>query len=118
MIDLHFIFVTNLGNETSQYPLSCGTNANISRGYNQTGACACNQGFTGLNCAIIATKTLVALAALGAGLIALIVILALLGAAMCGGGAIAVYDLNDIYFNYNLIDSIQYFHLSVFLLLC
>jgi hypothetical protein len=46
-----------------------------------------------LNCALIGKKTLVALAALGAGLIALIVILACLGAAMAGGGAAAVYVL-------------------------
>jgi len=78
------------GNDTGLYLLSCGNNANISRGYNQTGACACFQGFEGLNCVIAGKKTLLALAALGAGLIALIVILAILGAAMAGGGAAAV----------------------------
>jgi hypothetical protein len=71
--------------------MDCGDNANTSRRYNQTGACACFAGYTGLNCALFGAKTLVALAALGAGLIALIVILALLGAAMAGGGAVAAY---------------------------
>jgi hypothetical protein len=71
--------------------LDCGDNANTSRRYNQTGACACFQGYTGLNCALFGAKTLVALAALGAGLIAMIVILAIVGAAMAGGGAMAAY---------------------------
>jgi hypothetical protein len=83
--------VAKYGNDTAAYPLSCGANANISAAYNQTGACACYQGFTGLNCGIVGSKTLVALAALSAGLIALIVVMALLGAAVCGGGAVAVY---------------------------
>jgi len=78
------------GNDTGLYPLSCGQNLNTSKKYNQTGACACFQGFVGLNCAIIGRKTLVALAALGAGIIALIVVLAILGAACAGGGAAAV----------------------------
>jgi len=63
---------------------------NASRANNQTGACACFQGYTGLNCALIGKKTLIALAALGAGLIALIVVLALVGAAVAAGGAAAV----------------------------
>jgi len=72
------------------YLLSCGTNANQSKEFNQTGACACFQGFVGLNCAIVGRKTLVALAGLAAGLIALIVIAALLAAACASGGAVAV----------------------------
>jgi hypothetical protein len=78
------------GNDTGSYPLSCGDNANESRKYNQTGACACFQGFVGVNCALIGSKSLVALAALGAGLIALIVILAIVAALIAGGGAAAV----------------------------
>jgi hypothetical protein len=78
------------GNDTGLYLLSCGTNANKSKEFNQTGACACFQGFVGLNCAVEGRKTLVALAALSAGIIALIVLLALLGAALAGGGAAAV----------------------------
>jgi hypothetical protein len=78
------------GNDPGLYLLSCGKNANISKSFNQTGACACFQGYEGLNCGIVGKKTLVALAALGAGLIALIVILAVLGAACAGGGAAAV----------------------------
>jgi len=78
------------GNDSAYYLLSCGTNANISKSYNQTGACACFQGFQGLNCAVAGDKKFIALAALGAGLIALIVILAILAAALAGGGAAAV----------------------------
>jgi hypothetical protein len=78
------------GADEGLYLLSCGKNANKSKSFNQTGACACFQGFEGLNCGIFGKKTLVALAALGAGLIALIIILAILGAALAGGGAAAV----------------------------
>jgi len=78
------------GDDTGAYLLSCGDNANKSREYNQTGACACFQGATGINCALIGKKSLVALAALGAGLIALIVILAIVAAIVAGGGAAAV----------------------------
>jgi len=81
----------NHGNDTGAYDLSCGTNAATAKKNNQTGACACFQGFTGLNCALIGKKNDVIIgAALGAGLIALIVIMALLGAAIFGGGAVAV----------------------------
>jgi len=83
--------IRNYGNETGDYKESCGTNANVSRGFNQTGACACFQGFVGLNCALVGrNNALVLAAALSAGLIALIVILAILGAALAGGGAAAV----------------------------
>jgi hypothetical protein len=78
------------GNETGLYLLSCGTNANQSKEFNQTGACACFQGFVGLNCALEGRRTLLGLAGLAAGLIALIVIAALLCAALAGGGAVAV----------------------------
>jgi len=78
------------GNDSAYYLLSCGSNANISKSYNQSGACACFQGFNGLNCAVVGDKKFIALAALGAGLIALIVILAILAAALAGGGAAAV----------------------------
>jgi len=78
------------GNDTGLYLLSCGNNSKVAQANNQTGACACFAGYQGLNCALIGTKKLIALAVLGAGLIALIVLLALLGAALAGGGAAAV----------------------------
>jgi len=79
------------GNDSTKYDLSCGTNADFARKNNQTGACACVKGFTGFNCANIGKSNNVIIgAALGAGLIALIVILGLLGAAVFGGGAVAV----------------------------
>jgi hypothetical protein len=78
------------GADTGLYLLSCGANANTSKSFNQTGACACYQGFIGLNCLIVGKISNIVFAALGAGLIALIVILAILGAALAGGGAAAV----------------------------
>jgi len=83
--------VKKFGNNTGAYPQSCGNNSARAKANNQTGACACFQGFSGLNCAIVGKKNDVIIgAALGAGLIALIVIMALLGAAIFGGGAVAV----------------------------
>jgi len=78
------------GNDTSLYLLSCGNNSNVSKANNLTGACACYQGKQGLNCLVPGAFNKVVFAALSAGIIALIVILALLGAACAGGGAAAV----------------------------
>jgi len=78
------------GNDTTKYEISCGNNSALARGYNQTGACACFPGFSGFNCALGGSRSVALIAALSAGLIALIVLMALLGAAVAGGGAVAV----------------------------
>jgi len=68
---------------------NCGKNANATAKNNQTSACACYSGASGLNCAVVGGKSL-ALAALSAGIVAAIVIAALLLFAIFGGGTYAI----------------------------
>jgi hypothetical protein len=56
---------------------------------NQTQLCACIVGKTGLNCAIAGGISAALAAGLAAGILALIIVLGILGAAICGGGAVA-----------------------------
>jgi len=77
------------GNDTGKYKLSCGNNTAVAKSYNQSITCACYAGYQGFGCALVGNK-LAVLAVLGAGLIALIVLMALLGAGLAGGGAVAV----------------------------
>jgi tetrahydromethanopterin S-methyltransferase subunit E len=57
---------------------------------NQTSLCACLDPYTGVNCGLLGTGINIVLAAgLAAGIIAAIVVLGLLGLALCTGGAYA-----------------------------
>jgi hypothetical protein len=65
-------------------------NLNQTIAHNQSALCACLNPYEGVNCGILGTGINIKLAAgLAAGIIAAIVILGLLGLALCGGGAYA-----------------------------
>jgi uncharacterized iron-regulated membrane protein len=57
---------------------------------NQSALCACVDGQAGLNCLLVGTPLNLALVGgIAAGILALIIVLAILGLALCGGGAYA-----------------------------
>jgi hypothetical protein len=87
----------NASNQGSQSPddpnrITCTNgNVNASKKYNQSSLCACKAGYDGLNCALTVSFNNAIFAALAGGIIALIVILAVLAAlGILGGGALAV----------------------------
>jgi hypothetical protein len=69
---------------------SCSlANLNYTLTHNQTQVCACAPGIVGLNCGGAGGISAALAAGLTAGILALIIVLGILGAAMCAGGAVA-----------------------------
>jgi len=65
-------------------------NLNATLADNQTSLCACLDPYTGVNCGVLGAGVNIKLAAgIAAGIIAAIVVLGILGLALCGGGAAA-----------------------------
>jgi len=78
------------GNPVKQYYTCSDQNLNETLAANQTSLCACLDPYTGVNCGVVGAGINIKLAAgLAAGIIAAIVVLGLLGLALCGGGAAA-----------------------------
>jgi len=78
------------GEEHTEVYTCSEENLNKTLSNNQTALCACIDPYEGINCGIIGAGINITLAAgLAAGIIAAIVVLGLLGAALCGGGAYA-----------------------------
>jgi len=82
--------VTLDGKEETQIYTCDPENLNKTLANNQTSLCACLDPWTGVNCGVIGAGVNIKLAAgIAAGIIAAIVVLGLLGLALCGGGAAA-----------------------------
>jgi hypothetical protein len=64
-------------------------NLNYTRLNNQSQLCACIDGTGGLNCGGAGGISAAVVAGLTAGILALIIVMGILGAAMCAGGAVA-----------------------------
>jgi hypothetical protein len=78
------------GNDVQLIYTCSGENLNATLAVNQTSLCACLDPWTGINCGVIGAGINIKLAAgIAAGIIAAIVVLGILGLALCGGGAAA-----------------------------
>jgi len=78
------------GEEVTEVYTCSADNLNKSLANNQSALCACIDPYEGVNCGVLGAGINITLAAgLAAGIIAAIVVLGILGAALCGGGAFA-----------------------------
>jgi hypothetical protein len=83
-------YKNNKGEEVTEVYTCSADNLNKSLANNQSALCACIDPYEGVNCGVLGAGINITLAAgLAAGIIAAIVVLGILGAALCGGGAFA-----------------------------
>jgi len=77
------------GTDQSKWPVSCGSNLNLSKQYGYNSTCACFAGKSGYNCGNGGTF-LGVVGVLAGGIIAAIVVAAIIAGCMVSGGAYAV----------------------------